>query len=931
MDRSSLKILNDELVFIGDIEDYISFYFIRSFFQIKEFQLVAPIKYEKILKEENYIYLSKKKSMIIEEVSIDEDKEQITVKGRDIKSIIERRIITPPKNEVYDKAKGAAESVIKHYVDVCCVNPIDPVRKINNLIIAEDKKRGLNVSWESRYKGLAIEIESISRIGNIGWFIYLDAEKKKFIFDIELGIDRTAEQKINSRVIFSSEYSNISNAIHTFNSISYKNVAYVGGQGEGVEREVIEVKKSNQSGIKRREIFIDARDIGESENLSDRGLAKLNQYDYVVNTECEIINKNLIYERDWDLGDIGTIKNNISNRNLRITEVREIYEDNITIEIAVGEVGTTVLEQISNDISSIPNENNTTYKAWYPTVDDLGNISWENKSSLVPPISKNIKGPKGDKGDRGLQGIQGHKGDKGDTGSQGIQGPKGDKGEIGIQGPVGPKGATGATGPKGDKGDKIKHKWSGTKLQLENLDGTFDIGVDLKGEKGDTGERGPQGIQGVQGPAGNGQSYVVFHQYFIATEGQKIFSWNDGYVYPIGINAIKVYLNGARITNRIFYETSGNSITFKVALNEGDKVFIEAMQAVVDLQGPKGEKGDTGLQGPRGLTGPQGPKGDTGETGAQGPVGPKGATGATGHKGDKGDKIKHKWSGTKLQLENPDGTFDTGVDLKGEKGDTGERGPQGIQGVQGPAGNGQSYVVFHQYFIATEGQKIFSWNDGYVYPIGINAIKVYLNGARITNRIFYETSGNSITFKVALNEGDKVFIEAMQAVVDLQGPKGEKGDTGLQGPRGLTGPQGPKGDTGATGAQGPVGPKGATGATGAKGDKGDIGPQGLQGPKGNPGANGFTWRPSVDASGNLTWTNNGNTTVPTTTNIKGPKGDTGLTGAQGPAGPKGATGPKGNTGATGPQGPPGKDGTQIITSATQPSGKVPGRVWIQTY
>ena len=931
MDRSSLKILNDELVFIGDIEDYISFYFIRSFFQIKEFQLVAPIKYEKILKEENYIYLSKKKSMIIEEVSIDEDKEQITVKGRDIKSIIERRIITPPKNEVYDKAKGAAESVIKHYVDVCCVNPIDPVRKINNLIIAEDKKRGLNVSWESRYKGLAIEIESISRIGNIGWFIYLDAEKKKFIFDIELGIDRTAEQKINSRVIFSSEYSNISNAIHTFNSISYKNVAYVGGQGEGVEREVIEVKKSNQSGIKRREIFIDARDIGESENLSDRGLAKLNQYDYVVNTECEIINKNLIYERDWDLGDIGTIKNNISNRNLRITEVREIYEDNITIEIAVGEVGTTVLEQISNDISSIPNENNTTYKAWYPTVDDLGNISWENKSSLVPPISKNIKGPKGDKGDRGLQGIQGHKGDKGDTGSQGIQGPKGDKGEIGIQGPVGPKGATGATGPKGDKGDKIKHKWSGTKLQLENLDGTFDIGVDLKGEKGDTGERGPQGIQGVQGPAGNGQSYVVFHQYFIATEGQKIFSWNDGYVYPIGINAIKVYLNGARITNRIFYETSGNSITFKVALNEGDKVFIEAMQAVVDLQGPKGEKGDTGLQGPRGLTGPQGPKGDTGETGAQGPVGPKGATGATGHKGDKGDKIKHKWSGTKLQLENPDGTFDTGVDLKGEKGDTGERGPQGIQGVQGPAGNGQSYVVFHQYFIATEGQKIFSWNDGYVYPIGINAIKVYLNGARLTNRIFNETNGNSITFKVALNEGDKVFIEAMQAVVDLQGPKGEKGDTGLQGPRGLTGPQGPKGDTGATGAQGPVGPKGATGATGAKGDKGDIGPQGLQGPKGNPGANGFTWRPSVDASGNLTWTNNGNTTVPTTTNIKGPKGDTGLTGAQGPAGPKGATGPKGNTGATGPQGPPGKDGTQIITSATQPSGKVPGRVWIQTY
>ncbi|WP_308780046.1 hypothetical protein [uncultured Clostridium sp.] len=763
MDRASLKILNEDLIFIGDIEDYLSFYFIRSFFQIKEFQLIAPIKYEKILKEENYIYLSEKKAMIIEEVSVDEDKEQITVKGRDIKSIIERRIIIPPPNEAYDKFKGAAESVIKHYVDVCCINPIDPTRKINNLVMAEDKKRGLSVSWESRYKGLAIEVESIAKIGNIGWFVYLDAENKKFIFETELGIDRTAEQNKNSRVIFSSEYSNISNAIHTSNSISYKNVAYVGGQGEGTEREVVEVKKSNQSGLKRREIFIDARDIDESENLSDRGLSKLNQYDYIINTECTIINKNLIYERDWDLGDIGTIKNNISNRNLRITEAREIYEDNITIEIAVGEVGTTALEQISNDISSIPNENNTVYKAWYPTVDDLGNISWENKSSLLPPSSKNIKGA---------------------------------------------------------KGDKINHKWIGTKLQLENPDGTFDVGVDLKGQKGDkgdTGERGPQGMQGVQGPAGNGQSYIVFHEYFIATEGQKLFTWNDGYVYPIGINAIKVYLNGARITNRIFDETNGNSITFKVALNEGDKVFIEGMQAVVDLQGPQGPQG---IQGPRGLTGPQGIQGPKGDQGIQGVQGPK------------GDKINHKWIGTKLQLENPDGTFDVGVDLKGQKGDkgdTGERGPQGMQGVQGPAGNGQSYIVFHEYFIATEGQKLFTWNDGYVYPIGINAIKVYLNGARITNRIFDETNGNSITFKVALNEGDKVFIEGMQAVVDLQGPQGPQG---IQGPRGLTGPQGIQGPKGDQGIQGEQGPKGDVGATGPQG------PQGIKGVQGSPGKDG---------------------------------------------------------------------------------------------
>lgn len=137
------------------------------------------------------------------------------------------------------------------------------------------------------------------------------------------------------------------------------------------------------------------------------------------------------------------------------------------------------------------------------------------------------------------------------------------------------------------------------------------------------------------------------------------------------------------------------------------------------------------------------------------------------------------------------------------------------------------------------------------------------------------------------------------ATVDLglvKGPKGDKGDTGAtgpQGPMGPEGPQGPVGETGpqgATGAQGPQGVKGDTGAQGPQGEQGEQGPQGLQGnqgPKGDPGAY-FT--PSVDDSGNLSWTNNGNLENPTTKNIKGPKGDTG---PQGPAGLAGENVPVG--------------------------------------
>lgn len=62
------------------------------------------------------------------------------------------------------------------------------------------------------------------------------------------------------------------------------------------------------------------------------------------------------------------------------------------------------------------------------------------------------------------------------------------------------------------------------------------------------------------------------------------------------------------------------------------------------------------------------------------------------------------------------------------------------------------------------------------------------------------------------------------------------------------------------------------------------------------------WRPSVSSSGVLSWTNSTSETVPTSVNIKGPKGDTGSQGPKGATGPQGPQGPKGDTGPQGPAG-----------------------------
>ena len=116
--------------------------------------------------------------------------------------------------------------------------------------------------------------------------------------------------------------------------------------------------------------------------------------------------------------------------------------------------------------------------------------------------------------------------------------------------------------------------------------------------------------------------------------------------------------------------------------------------------------------------------------------------------------------------------------------------------------------------------------------------------------------------------------EQVEALLDIVN---EGGAEGPQGPKGDQGEQGPKGDTGAEGPQGPKGDQG---------DQGEQGPSGSNGTNGKDGENGATFTPSVDADGNLSWTNDKGLANPPVVNIKGPKGDAGEGGAEGGSGMK---------------------------------------------
>ncbi len=339
---------------------------------------------------------------------------------------------------------------------------------------------------------------------------------------------------------------------YTESQTDYKNVAYLAGQGEGKDREVV-IMGNEITGFDRRELFVDARDIQEG-SLEDRGKLKLADYKQVKSFEATV--EAADYREKWDLGDYVTIEDDKTGirEDRQIIEVQEIFEDGCYyVEPTMGEPIKSVKKILkkSSEIAvsyqgkqgdpgeqgpqGIPGPKGDPGEAG-----PRGATGPQGPKGDTGEIAVSYQGKQGDPGEQGPQGIPGPKGDPGEAGPRGATGPQGPKGDTGVQGPQGPKGDTGAKGATGAAGSNGITPTIGSNgnWYLGNSDtgkpsrggatgaagsngitptigsngnwylGNSDTGKPSRGLKGDTGARGATGPQGPQGESGINKVFI---------------------------------------------------------------------------------------------------------------------------------------------------------------------------------------------------------------------------------------------------------------------------------------------------------------------------------------------------------------------------------------------------------------------------------------
>lgn len=313
-----LLVLDENFKSIRIIDSFKSVIWTDRYNSSGDFEIVLPTDLSTLehLKEDYYIWIKDSEHcMIIENISISSDEEKgdlIVLSGRSLESILDRRIVWG--QSIFN---GNLQNAIFRLLNDAIINPNIPNRKIPNFIFEKSTNPEITkLKIDTQFTGANL-YEAISQLcmeNDIGFSITLNS-KNQFVFRLYKGEDRSYGQNENPYVIFSPDFENLLNSNYFYSKAELKTVTLIAGEGEGASRKTTTV--GSGSGLSRRELFTDARDIStntEDGVLSDAEYIKVLQTrGYNKLSECVIKNafeggvealRLFRYGEDFFIGDI---------------------------------------------------------------------------------------------------------------------------------------------------------------------------------------------------------------------------------------------------------------------------------------------------------------------------------------------------------------------------------------------------------------------------------------------------------------------------------------------------------------------------------------------------------------------------------------------------------------------------------------------------
>lgn len=333
-----LYILDKTFKPIALIDNAASVIWADRYYDTGDFEIYIPasLKNLSILQEEYYVKRMDSDMIgIIEKINLKTDIENgdyLTVSGRDLKSILGRRIIWNQSN-----LSGKVEMILRQLINENVINPTIAARKIPNVKLGSIKGFTETADFQVTGDNLLDKVIELCKAAEIGWKVTLD-EEVQLVIEFYQGTNRSYSQSANPYVVFSPTFDNLLTTETQQDITTYKNAALVAGEGEGSARRTVAL--GTASGMSRRELYVDARDISSNDGeitssqytelLKQRGSEKLAAAVKTLGVSGTAETA-LTYKlnEDYFLGDTVAVENEYGIKaNSKILEVIECEDQN---------------------------------------------------------------------------------------------------------------------------------------------------------------------------------------------------------------------------------------------------------------------------------------------------------------------------------------------------------------------------------------------------------------------------------------------------------------------------------------------------------------------------------------------------------------------------------------------------------------------------
>lgn len=323
---STLFFFDKELNMIGIVDYFISLRWRRKYFEAGEFEIVLPVNdYVMQIIDKNVLVMRNNytEAGIIETIEFSDNgtDEEVTISGRFLSSILERRIVK-------SKINFSGNTIEGMNTIVNAMTPLTDQWETEAVTMTSP-----HIDFQVSYKNVYEYLCKLAEYSNIGFRVVANVDSKVYMFEAWEGKDRTSEQSINEQYSFSDDNYNIEQGKLVMSEKTRVNYVLVGGQGEDANRVLVTVDEGI-TGFDRYEVFSDQKSLTKG-SLSDNdykaklrsvGEGKLSDGTFQLEVTALVQQD---YKEKWNLGDIVNIKKEKWGvyTTYRIIEVEETIED----------------------------------------------------------------------------------------------------------------------------------------------------------------------------------------------------------------------------------------------------------------------------------------------------------------------------------------------------------------------------------------------------------------------------------------------------------------------------------------------------------------------------------------------------------------------------------------------------------------------------